>query len=229
MMNNLQTEKKKVVAVYDFDGTITDRHTFWRFLKVLTGKYRFWFIVVTMIPWIFGIYYRGTSVMDAREVLIKRLLKGISEKHFKKVCEDFAKNEIPHWVKPEALASIQQHLASGSELLLISNSALHYLKPWATAVGIKTVFGSEFAVDAHGLLTGELNGTHCQGEEKLRCLKQHLGQLEDYELHVFGDSEGDLDMLAAADFAYYLTFSQIHRNDQREINTSISQSSALGV
>lgn len=217
-MNQI-TSQKKVVAVYDFDGTITDRHTFWRFLKVLTGPYKFWFTVVTMIPWIFGIYYRGASIMDAREVLIRRLLKGISQKHFKATCEIFARDHIPQWIKPEAKASIQHHLENGSELLLISNSALLYLKPWAATIGIEHVFGSQFAVDSKGKLTGELDGTHCQGEEKLRCLKVQLGDLENYELHIFGDSEGDLDMLAAADYAYYLTFSELHSNDQRAFPT----------
>jgi phosphatidylglycerophosphatase C len=208
---------KPVVAVYDFDGTITDRHTFWRFLRELTGPFKFWYIVVTMIPWIFGIYYRGTSIMDAREVLIRRLLKGTTKKRFYEVSHQFAREQIPLWVKPEAKASIAHHLAEGHVLLLISNSASSYLKPWANTMGFHQFYGSEFEFDARGKMTGELSGTHCQGAEKLKRLKEYLGNLDDFELHVFGDSEGDLDMLEAADFAYYLTFAEIHRNDQRNL------------
>ncbi|WP_035052204.1 HAD-IB family hydrolase [Andreprevotia chitinilytica] len=214
-MSTVIAGKKKTVAVYDFDGTITDRHTFWRFLRALVGPYKFWFTVVTMIPWIIGIYYRGASIMAAREVLIRRLLKGLTEQHFKQTAEAFAKEQIPAWVKEQALASINAHRSQGSELLLISNSAKSYLEPWSRSVGIATVFGSEFEVDSNGRLTGNLHGTHCQGKEKLVCLQRHLGSLQDYELHVYGDSEGDIDMLNAADFAYYLTFDDLHRNDQR--------------
>lgn len=214
MQSNHNTGKP-VVAVYDFDGTITDRHTFWRFLRELVGPFKFWLTVVGMIPWIISIYYRGASVMQAREVLIRRLLKGLPERLFMDRSRTFAHESIPQWVKPEALESLRQHREHGSKLLLISNSARSYLAPWAASVGIDTVFGSEFEVDAHGRLTGDLRGTHCQGEEKLICLRRHLGCLEDYEIHVYGDSEGDLDMLDVADFAYYLTFAELHRNDQR--------------
>ncbi|WP_250458425.1 HAD-IB family hydrolase [Microbulbifer litoralis] len=218
---------KPVVAVYDFDGTITDRHTFWRFLRLLSGPWKFWFTTVTMIPWIIGIYYRNQPVMSAREVLIRRLLKGIDEQRFLALSRRFALEQIPDWVRADALRSFEEHQSRGHRLLLVSNSAASYLRPWAASVGIDTVFGSEFEVDGRGRLTGELLGTHCQGPEKLRCLEFQLGDLDRYELHVYGDSEGDLAMLDAADFAYYLTFDPLHRNDQRSPAPLQQQGAAL--
>ncbi len=210
-----QCNAKAVVAVYDFDGTITDRHTFWRFLRLLVSPFRFWLTVITMAPWIIGIYYRGADIMEAREVLMRRLLKGLCEQQFNAAAMRFAHEHIPAWVKPAALESIRRHREAGNQLLLVSNSAKVYLEPWARSVGIETVYGSQFEVDSNGRLTGELRGTHCQGREKLLCLERHLVRLDDYEIHVFGDSDGDVAMLAAGDFAYYLTFDDIHRNDQR--------------
>jgi len=203
------------VAVYDFDGTVTDRHTFWRFLRLLSGPLKFWLTVVTMLPAIVGITFFNRSVMAAREVLIRRLLKGMSVHQMNELSLQFAQNDIPAWVKPEARRSIKKHKEAGHKVMLISNSASSYLKPWASSVGIETVYGSEFEVDTQERLTGELKGKHCQGREKLECLLHELGSLDKFELHVFGDSEGDLEMLDAADFAYYLTFDPKHRNDQR--------------
>jgi HAD superfamily hydrolase (TIGR01490 family) len=168
-----------------------------------------------MTPWIAAIQYRGASPMAAREVLIRRLLHGVPERLLLQRAGEFARDSIPQWVRPEALESLREHRRRGSELLLISNSARVYLEPWARRLGFSAVFGTEFEVDARGRLSGYLIGTHCQGEEKLACLKRHLGRLDDYEVHVYGDSDGDVELLAAADFAYYQSFAELHRNDQR--------------
>ena len=196
--------EKPVVAVFDFDGTITDRHSFWRFLRLLVGPVRFWLIVLGMTPWIIRLYSGRTNVLAAREVLIRKIMKGLCADKVEALAKTFACEDIPKWVREDALDRIQWHKEKGHTLLLISNSAEDYLKPWANTLGFTAVYGTRFRVKDNQL-TGVLDGTHCQGQEKVNQLTHHLGNLDAFEIHAYGDSDGDIELLNSADVSYYLT------------------------
>jgi hypothetical protein len=49
-------------------------------------------------------------------------------------------------------------------------------------------------------LTGRLLGKNCYGPEKVQRLKTLLGSLEDYVIYTYGDSKGDRELLAIAQY-----------------------------
>ncbi|MNF09712.1 hypothetical protein D3C80_2104480 [compost metagenome] len=55
-------------------------------------------------------------------------------------------------------------------------------------------------------MTGELDGPHCQAEEKVVRVRQILGNPSDYVIHAYGDSDGDRNLLDIAEYPYYRSF-----------------------
>jgi phosphoserine phosphatase len=63
---------------------------------------------------------------------------------------------------------------------------------------------SRLSLDAQGCVTGKLLGSNCWGIEKVARLQDWLQRPRNtYTLYAYGDSRGDLELLAAADHPYY--------------------------
>jgi phosphoserine phosphatase len=71
-------------------------------------------------------------------------------------------------------------------------------------VGVDEVIGSRLGI-VGGVYTGELALPNCYGVEKSRRLTALLGEREAYTLYAYGDSKGDKELLAMADYSYYRT------------------------
>ena len=207
-----------VVAAFDFDKTITTRHTFWRLLRRAVGPWRFILGVVWLSPAILSFFLRRITLLELREITIRHYLEGFPADRFQKLCGEFAVAAIPQWIRSEAAERIAWHQGRGDFTVLVSNAPEDYLIPWAESVGIDKVLGSRFEV-RDGDLTGRLIGAHCYGDEKVRRLRELIGDLSQHELHAYGDSVGDIPLLMAATYGYYRTFSEA---------ASLSSKSALG-
>jgi len=69
-------------------------------------------------------------------------------------------------------------------------------------LGVTNVLATRLSVGADGRLTGEMPEPSCDSAAKRERLLALLGPRESYELHAYGDSPGDHEMLAAADHAW---------------------------
>ncbi len=99
------------------------------------------------------------------------------------------------------MTRLHWHQRQGHRCVLVSASMDIYLKPWAAAAGFDDVVCS--TLEFHdGRVTGRLAGGNCYGDEKARRLAQLLGE-QDYTLYAYGDSRGDKELLAMADYGYY--------------------------
>lgn len=196
---------RPVVAVFDFDKTLTVKHSFWRFLRMLAGPVRFWAALAPLSPGLIRFAAGRLPLLQMREQVMGYFLTGFPEDRWRDTARRYAVDVIPEWIRPEALARLRWHQSQGHRTVLISNAPEDYLRPWAELVGIDDVSGSVFEI-RDGLLAGGLVGTHCFGPEKVVRLKALLGCLDDYEVYAYGDSGGDREMLAVADHAFFRTF-----------------------
>ncbi|OHU96063.1 hypothetical protein BIW53_09375 [Pseudoalteromonas byunsanensis] len=201
----MQAQSKEVVAVFDFDKTLTDRHTFWRYLVSLVGPIKFWLVAITLVPTAIRLWRKKIALMDAREVMIRRCMTGVSSKNYFEKGQVFAQGAIDPWIRPEALAKLRWHQENNHKCILISNAAESYIEPWSRKMGFCAYSGSRFELSGDKL-TGQLIGDHCQGPEKVVRLQQILGPLERYEIYAYGDSSGDKELLEVADHPHYRCF-----------------------
>ncbi|MFL6698472.1 MAG: HAD-IB family hydrolase [Vitreoscilla sp.] len=195
---------RRVVAVFDFDGTISERDTLVPFLVLAFGRARvaatFAALAGTGLAWL----VRRTPIDEFKRRVLRRLVAGASAQRLGALGPVHARALAPR-LRPGALERIAWHRAQGHRLVLVSSTLDVYLAHVGAQLGFDDVLCSRLE-SRGGLFSGELEGADCTGPEKLRRLRGLLGELDEHELHVYGDSEGDRDLLAAADHPHFRPF-----------------------
>ena len=190
-----------VVAVFDFDGTLTDRHTMWRFLRFVATPRVFWPALASLGP-VLARRPEGSAAMAARRSLVARFLTGMSGDVAAHHARRFVTGPLPGWIRPAALARLRWHQARGHRTVLVSNSFETYLVPWGHSVGFDDVLGTQLEV-VDGRLTGQIASADCVGPEKVRRLTERIGELDRFCIYAYGDSTGDRELLETASHPFY--------------------------
>ena len=196
-------KKRKSVAAFDFDGTITYRDSFPAFLFYAVGPVQAIWKFFLSAPFLIGFALKLVSRQKAKEGVLTRFFKGWPEEKLAQIGERFAREKIPKTIRPEALKRLKWHQERGDCLALVSASVDIYLKPWGKSMGFDHILTSRVEVDRDGKVTGFLIGSNCRREEKVRRLEESIGPTEEYELFAYGDSDGDHELLEAADHPFY--------------------------
>lgn len=199
-------EKTNTIAVFDFDGTIIAGDSFPDFLIRTFGKRAFSvqlpFILFMKLAAVMGIW----SAHRAKEAVLSSFVKGMREEEFQKACRMYA-CVIPQMVYPAALSEIRKHQEAGHPVVIISASIADWIKPWAAGIGISQVAATEVEIKK-GILTGRFSTPNCKGAEKVNRLRSLFPDLNKYTLYAYGDSSGDKELLALADYPHYKHFSK---------------------
>lgn len=193
---------RPVLAVFDFDGTLTDRHTMWRYLRFVATPRLFWPALVPMSPALAGLAARRTSPAAVRRRLVARHLGGMAAEVEAEHARRFAAGPLRAWIRPAALRRLRWHQARGHRTALVSNAFESYLAPWGRSAGFDDVLGTRLEV-AGDRLTGGIAGADCVGPEKVTRLVERVGDLGCYDVYAYGDSDGDRELLAAASNPFY--------------------------
>jgi HAD superfamily phosphoserine phosphatase-like hydrolase len=87
---------------------------------------------------------------------------------------------------------------------LVSASAENWLAAWCQQLNIQLI-ATQLEIN-NGLVTGKILGHNCYGPEKVNRINAKI-ILHDYQqIHCYGDSSGDREMLALAHFPNYRLF-----------------------
>jgi phosphatidylglycerophosphatase C len=194
----------KELAVFDFDGTITHKDSFFRFLEYIHGRSTLFFKMFSLIPVLFS-YKRG--IID-NNTTKERILAAFFRNMYYDALEEKAKRYvdqiIPSLLKSSAMDKLQWHKESGHRVVLLSASLEIYLDIWAKQHDIECIATKMEVID--GKITGRYIGKNCYGEEKLKRLKEQI-ELQDYTcIYGYGDSLGDREFLEICDKKHYQYF-----------------------
>ncbi len=194
----------KRLAVFDFDGTLTYQDSFLAYIRFYKGRVPFYAGMLQLVPWLVAYKLKLYPNWKAKEKVLTHFFNNSKEEEFREKGRQFAENLIPAMLRPKAKEALQQHKEAGDRVVVVSASADSWLQAWCDAEGIELVASSLEC--KNGKITGRLKGKNCYGAEKVERLKQHLA-LEDFcEVHVYGDSAGDRELLELATHPNYRCF-----------------------
>jgi phosphatidylglycerophosphatase C len=192
------------VAAFDVDGTLTTRDCVTPFLRLVGGR-RVPLALLRHAPSTLGALARRDN--DRLKELASLGLQGLPADEVRQAGARFSARLVAEWLRPDTVARLERHRELGHATVLASASFAAYLDPLGETLGVDAVLCTRLEVDDEGLLTGRLEGGNCRGPEKARRVRAWLEEtgLADSELWAYGDSDGDRELLAAADRPLWVT------------------------
>lgn len=202
----LSAMARPTVAVFDFDGTITrGSDSTAAFCLAEVPAARVLRAVLRAAPELARYPLGLAGRQGLKESLLIGLFRGLDDRELRARAAAWAVRRLPGWVRPAALDRLRWHQAQGHRVVVASASLEIVVGPWARTAGVGDVLATRLQV-RDGRLTGRLDGPNCYGPEKVRRLRALLGDLDGFELYAYGDTNGDRELLAAAQHAAYRPF-----------------------
>jgi len=199
-------EASRVVAAFDFDGTLTKRDTLLPFLADVAGSPRVARALAFDAPRLAGMAIGRADRDAAKTRLIARALKGRSYVDVAARGRIYARRVVDRGLRPEVLARLRWHQGAGHDVVIVSASLDAYLHEIARLLDVDAVLCTTLEVDRDGIVTGELAGGNCRGPEKAARIAAHLdADRANVTLWAYGDSSGDEELLAMADHPVRVT------------------------
>jgi phosphatidylglycerophosphatase C len=189
---------KPGVAAFDFDGTLARKDTFVPFLTKACGRRR---LAAAVAACAARSRSRDRDVLKV--ALVGHLFQGWDRARLDEAGRAYAAT-LPALFRPEMVERLKWHQDQGHAVVLVSASLATYLRPMADELGIDDVLAVEMVADESGVLTGAVvGGANTRGPLKAARLRAWLdaryGMGTEVELWAYGDSTGDVELLAAAD------------------------------
>lgn len=192
------------LALFDFDGTITYKDSLADFIIYAVGKPRYYVGLIMLSPVLLAWKLKLVSAEYAKSRLIAHFFKGWDEVIFRQLAEQYSLTRIDKIVRLQARDRILWHKKRGDEVVVVSASIVCWLSGWCRQQEIQLIATElEFCQQK---LTGKLVGKNCQGQEKVKRICTDYDVHEFERIYAYGDSQGDKEMLALADEAYYRLF-----------------------
>ena len=198
-MPDATKKTKPVLALFDFDGTLTTRDSFVDFHIFSQGPTKF--LSACAVAAIQGCRSLNGSRGFLKEALVRRLWGGTPLEDYEAAARRYAELRVEEILLPLALRVFLRHVELGHIVYIVTASMKEWIEPWASIHGVP-VIGTELET-LDGKLTGRLATPNCRGAEKVVRITG-VTDLKRYEkIYAYGNSRGDREMLDIADEKIY--------------------------
>ncbi len=189
--------------LFDFDGTISKSDSMFDFLKTIHGLPYFYFLLFKAVP-IFVCY--KLKIINKDKFKDSFLMIFLSKFSFSKL--EIISNDFSFLYEKKLKSSAIKYINNlkkdkNNEIIIVTASLDIWIKPIAEKLGIK--FISTKASFNNNLYNG-IKGKNCWGKEKVNRIKLAYNLKKYNEIHAFGDSEGDFEMLNIANYKNFRFF-----------------------
>ncbi|HLD04070.1 MAG TPA: HAD family hydrolase [Candidatus Dojkabacteria bacterium] len=191
--------KKQTIALFDFDGTLIKKDSFIDFIIFSKGLGNFIKGVISNFFDLFLYALNLKSGDQVKEKLFSYFFAKTSYKKFKDVCTKYSLEKIPKIINPQIFKKFLEHNRNGDTLILASASIKDWIYPWAKKVGFNKIIVTEVALSGSDL-SGKFATPNCNNAEKLRRFLKEFPERNYYLLYVYGNLNGDKELLEIADF-----------------------------
>jgi HAD superfamily hydrolase (TIGR01490 family) len=199
--------EKRIIAAFDFDGTITTKDTLLEFIKFVKGNKAFYIGFLRFSPFIISYKLKLYPNWKAKQKIFNHFFGGMKYHDFRLEGERFS-DRLDSMIRPKALEAINEHLKNKNTIYVISASITEWVSPFCKRIGITNTLGTEIEVDDQGFLTGKFLSSNCYGPEKVNRLLEKEPDRDSYTLYAYGDSKGDKNLIEFADKGWYNKFKE---------------------
>lgn len=197
----------RTVALFDLDGTITHADTMLEYLAYVHGRGKLWAWLALVLPsWVLA----KLHVLDAdtpKRLLIRMAFAGRAVEPLEKAAYLWTQEKMPGLLRLGALERIWEYKRQEAEVLVVTASCSLWVAPWCEQHRLG-LLATELEIK-DGKYTGRLRTPNCRGEEKVKRIFQHFGDLKGLTLHAYGDTLGDKPMLKLAQEQHYKPFRKV--------------------
>ncbi|GAB3100539.1 HAD-IB family phosphatase [Lysobacter terrae] len=189
------------LALFDFDGTITDREMYVPYLEQAVPPLRLAIGKVLLAPLGIGYKLGWVPANLVRAAVIRFGLSGLSLARLQASGVAFAEQVLPATIRPEALERLRWHQARGDTVVVVSGALEVALAHWCAQHRVE-LLASCLEIRG-GIATGRYAGAQCVGEEKVRRVRERFNLSHFATIHAYGDTPEDEAMLALAHRRWY--------------------------
>ncbi len=190
------------IAIFDFDGTISDRDSFLAFIRHTHGFWGLCWGFLLHLPYLI-MYLLGRYPNDRfKEKIFTHFYAGETVDNLAQAGERFCQEKLPAMIYAGAWQQLHWHQQQGHRIIILTASSAIWLKAWCDAHHFELI-ATAFATK-DGRYTGEIAGKNCYGEEKARRFAPILAQHPDSQVYGYGDSASDQAFLKVCDHASIL-------------------------
>jgi phosphatidylglycerophosphatase C len=189
------------LALFDFDGTITNKDSWTAFLRFSATPQRIIAATVLLSPLIVAYKLGWISGRRGRPVVARFAFYQTDAAAVRAKGRTFAREILPTMLQRRALERIAWHQQQGDTVVVVSASLDVYLADWCEAAGVDLI--CTVLEDVSGSLTGRYAGGDCCGPEKVRRINQRYDLARYSVVYAYGDTAEDREMLELADQKFY--------------------------
>ena len=189
------------LALFDFDGTITERETMPDFMLAAVRPGRLAVGKLVLLPLVLGYKLGVVSGSVVRAAICQFGFWRIPAAELEQHGAAFARDFLPTVLRPQAMERIAWHKARGDRIVVVSGGLDLYLRHWAQAHGLELLCSS--LEQKGGRFTGRYRGAQCVRAEKARRVQAAYPPERFGKVFAYGDTPEDHDLLAMAHEAYY--------------------------
>lgn len=184
------------LALFDFDGTITDRDTFTQFILFATPKNKLRFGRLALLPITIKYKLGMAKGHQIRKKILRFAFKGMNENSLRAKGKIYAEQYLPNYLRPKAMQRIQWHKDRGDTVAIVSASLDIYLAPWCKTHGIELICTEVDTKD--GIITGFSKQGDCSSQQKRRLVQARYNLIEYDSIYAYGDTPEDNELLTMA-------------------------------
>ncbi len=194
----------RVIAFFDFDGTVTKKDSLLEFIRYSKGSFSFYFGFAIHAPVLVCYKLQLISNHRAKEIMLRYFFGKMPVEEFNGLCERFTAEVLPSLIREKALKEIGRFKKVGAEVVIVSASPENWLHYWCRNADLKCV-ATRMDV-SNERITGRINGRNCHGEEKVRRIMEEYDLDSFSSVYCYGDTPGDKPMLSLANIRFYKPF-----------------------
>jgi HAD superfamily hydrolase (TIGR01490 family) len=195
---------KSGIALFDFDGTISNADTAKLFYKSLY-IYRVTFLyrhILLCLPQFISCRFRFTSYLPLKRKRLQIHVGGLTDVKFRRYLSNFQDVILPSIIKESAMERINWHKNQGHDIWIVSASYDFLLTEWCEKLNIGLLVNKTTKHEG----TCIFSDVDCNFSGKVNKIKKRLNLSEYKTIYAYGDSDGDHLMLSLAHEAHLNVF-----------------------